>query len=80
MPSVDARLKKLEKKVAKLEKDAAKMAKCCKDVEKWIKKEIAWSKEVTSMLRQIDWASLAMAFPSGGAANPPQTPPSWPPA
>lgn len=80
MATEAARIAKLEKKVAKLEKDAAKLLKCCARVEKWIKIEVAWSREVTKMLRQINWAALAAAFPGGGGANPPQTPPSWPPA
>ena len=50
-----------------------------KKIVKWIKLEVKWSEEVTKMLRLIDWDALAQSFPGGGGANPPQTPPDWPP-
>lgn len=95
MASPEARLKRLEKKAAKVEialkalKDNAK-TKATKDalgdveddvkqIIKWIKLEVKWSEEVTKMLRLIDWDALAQAYPGGGGANPPQTPPDWPP-
>ena len=95
MASHEARLKRLEKKAEKVEdalkalKDNAK-TKAAKaalaDVEgdvrkiiKWIKLEVKWSEEVTKMLRLIDWDALAQDYPGGGGANPPQTPPDWPP-
>jgi hypothetical protein len=95
MASHEARLKRLEKKAAKVEealkalKDNAK-SKATKDaladvegdvkkIIKWIKLEVKWSEEVTKMLRLIDWDALAQAYPGGGGANPPQTPPDWPP-
>lgn len=95
MASQEARLKRLEKKAAKVEsalkalKDNAK-TKATKDalgdveddvkqIIKWIKLEVKWSEEVTKMLRLIDWDALAQAYPGGGGANPPQTPPDWPP-
>ena len=95
MASHEARIKRLEKKAEKVEgalkklKDDAK-TKAAKaalsDVEgdvkkliKWVKLEVKWSEEVTKMLRLIDWDALAQAYPGGGGANPPQTPPDWPP-
>lgn len=95
MASQEARLKRLEKKAAKVEsalkalKDNAK-TKATKDalgdveddvkqIIKWIKLEVKWSEEVTKMLRLIDWDALAQDYPGGGGANPPQTPPDWPP-
>ena len=95
MASHEARLKRLEKKAAKVEdalkalKDNAK-TKATKDalgdveadvkrIIKWIKLEVKWSEEVTKMLRLIDWDALAQDYPGGGGANPPQTPPDWPP-
>jgi multidrug resistance efflux pump len=50
-----------------------------KRIIKWIKAEVEWSEEVTQMLRLIDWAALAIAYPGVGGSNPPQTPPNWPP-
>lgn len=95
MASPEARLKRLEKKAAKVEgalkklKDdlKTKSAKASvaeveddvKQIIKWIKLEVKWSEEVTKMLRLIDWDALAQAYPGGGGANPPQTPPDWPP-
>ena len=95
MASHEARLKKLEKKAANVEaalkklKDDAKLKStkaALSDVEadvkkiiKWIKLEVKWSEEVTKMLRLIDWDALAQDYPGGGGANPPQTPPDWPP-
>lgn len=95
MASHEARLKRLEKKAAKVEealkalKDNAKTkaAKAAladveddvKQIIKWIKLEVKWSEEVTKMLRLIDWDALAQDYPGGGGANPPQTPPDWPP-
>jgi hypothetical protein len=96
MASHEARLNRLEKKAAKVEealkalKDNAK-TKATKDalgdveadvkkIIKWIKLEVKWSEEVTKMLRLIDWDALAQAYPGAGGANPPQTPPDWPPA
>ena len=95
MASHEARLKRLEKKAAKVEealkalKDNAKTkaAKAAladveddvKQIIKWIKLEVKWSEEVTKMLRLIDWDALAQDYPGGGGANPPRTPPDWPP-
>lgn len=95
MPSPEARLKRLEKKAAKVEealkalknnaktkatKDAlADVEGDIKKIIKWIKLEVKWSEEVTKMLRLIDWDALAQDYPGGGGANPPQTPPDWPP-
>ena len=95
MPSHEARLKRLEKKAEKVEgalkklKDDAKL-KATKDalgdveddvkkIIKWIKLEVKWSAEVTKMLRLIDWDALAQDYPGVSGANPPQTPPDWPP-
>jgi len=82
-----AKQKKLQLEAAKLKKQLAMMAKeskghkkCCAQVIKWIKAETEWSDEVTMMLRSVNWAKLAQAFPGGGGTNPPQTPPDWPPA
>ena len=72
MPTLEARIKKLEKKVAKLEKEN-------KIVVKWIGAECKWSRQVTKMLHQINWAKLADAFPGVALGNPPQQPPKWPP-
>lgn len=71
---------KLELRVKALETRVRTMEKCCKQVEKWIKLEVKWSKEVTGMLQAVDWACLTAQCPGGGGANPPQTPPDWPPA
>jgi hypothetical protein len=95
MASHEARLKRLEKKAAKVEvalkklKDDAKLKSTkaalgdveddVKKIIKWIKLEVKWSEEVTKMLRLIDWDALAQAYPGGAGANPPQTPPDWPP-
>ena len=100
MASIEARVKKLEKRVVnhetrikklkaqaaqdkkafnKLKKEHGKSKKQIAQMAKWIKAEVAWSKEVTAMLRLIDWAALAVAFPGVGGTNPPQTPPDWPP-
>lgn len=95
MASHEARLKKLEKKAANVEaalkklKDDAKLKSTkaalgdveddVKKIIKWIKLEVKWSEEVTKMLRLIDWDALAQDYPGGGGANPPQTPPDWPP-
>ncbi|HEY5547106.1 MAG TPA: hypothetical protein VIK50_13725 [Gemmatimonadaceae bacterium] len=65
--------------IAKLKKDVAKAQKDIAQIIKWIQSEVAWSAEVTKMLRMIDWAALAVAFPGTGGTNPPQTPPDWPP-
>jgi phage shock protein A len=99
MASIEARVKRLEKKAAKLETDLKKakaalkeskvnhnklkarvaaLEKEQKDIIKWIKMQVAWSKEVTLMLRMIDWNALAAAYPGGGGTNPPATPPDWP--
>jgi len=95
MASHEARLKRLEKKAANVEaalkklKDDAKLKSTkaalgdveddVKKIIKWIKLEVKWSEEVTKMLRLIDWDALAQDYPGGGGANPPQTPPDWPP-
>lgn len=95
MPSPEARLKRLEKKAAKVEGALKKLrddlktksAKATvagveddvKKIIKWIKLEVKWSEEVTKMLRLIDWDALAQDYPGAGGANPPQTPPDWPP-
>jgi predicted RNase H-like nuclease (RuvC/YqgF family) len=92
MPSSDAKVKKLEKKVTSLEKklavgakadkankaEIAKLKQCCKDVEKWIKGEVKWSKEVTGMLRRVNWNDLEAGFPPGPGDPPPLAPPDWP--
>lgn len=86
MPSPEAQIKKLEKKIASLEKALAKEQSKVKDLEsdyatvvKWIKREVAWSQQVTKMLREIDWSALKYDYPGGGGTNPPQKPPLWPP-
>lgn len=86
MPSVATTLvshkKKIDalaKKVAAQKQELAALKKCCKTVEKWIKLEVKWSEEVTRMLRQVNWAQLATAYPGGPGSNPPRTPPDWPP-
>lgn len=93
MPTDAQRMTSLEKKVKKLEKEAADLKKalsavkqdiadmedCCADVIKWIKQEVAWSNEVTGIMKTINWAKLKIDYPSGGGANPPQSPPTWPP-
>jgi DNA-binding transcriptional regulator GbsR (MarR family) len=87
--AVETRIKKLQvlakngkTNVGKLQKDLKKDLKSVKgeieDIIMWIKAEAKWSKEVTKMLRLIDWAALANAYPGAGGTNPPQTPPDWP--
>jgi hypothetical protein len=87
MASIDARAKKLEKQVAALQKQVAKQHLAAGNLrqevtncEKWIKAEVVWSKQVTDMLRGVDWDVLAKAYPYPvhGAGNPPQSPPDWP--
>ena len=41
----------------------------------------AWTSEVTGMLREIDWSSLAKDYgrKPHTAGDPPQQPPPWPP-
>ena len=70
----------LQKKAKKLQADIDDLKKCCKQVEKWIKAQVKWNAEVTGMLRGVNWAKLEKDYPGGGNTNPPQTPPSWPPA
>lgn len=79
MATDDPRITELEKAFAELRNEVAYLKKCCAQVEKWMQLEVAWSKEVTQMMRQVDWARLVTAYPGGGGANPPQTPPNWPP-
>jgi predicted nucleic acid-binding Zn-ribbon protein len=93
LKKLEKKVAKLEKEVARgkklarvLESDAAKfrrqfngLLKCCDQVTEWIQQEVDWSAEVTDMLRVVNWAALATAFPGGGGTNPPQQPPVWPP-
>jgi predicted RNase H-like nuclease (RuvC/YqgF family) len=85
MPTINARVTKLEKQVVALHKALDKEHKAslalqdrCKQLEKWVKAEVKWTKEVTDMLHQVNWAAIAVAFTGGGGGNPPQTPPDWP--
>jgi hypothetical protein len=78
MASIPARVKRLEEKAVRLESDLKKQKELQKEVEAWIKAQVRWSKEVTKMLRLVNWAKLAKAYPGGGGTNPPQTPPDWP--
>lgn len=87
MRSIDARVKKLETQVAALQKQLAKqkldtavLKDDLKNIERWIKADVAWEKEVTDMLREINWKKLANDYPYvvQGAGNPPQSPPDWP--
>ena len=72
-------LNRLKQRVTKLDAEVRELKRCCKDVEKWIKRQVKWNKEVTAMLRKINWAKLAQDYPGVGGTNPPQTPPDWPP-
>lgn len=82
MPSMNARVTRLEKKIVRLEQklkdQKAAHQSDMKEVVAWIKAEAKWSKEVTKMLRMIDWDALATDYGSGPGSNPPQTPPDWP--
>lgn len=75
---VAANLAKAKKDLVKTKKALNDSKKDIADIIKWIKLEVKWSKEVTKMLRMVDWSSLVNAFPGGGGANPPETPPDWP--
>ena len=68
----------LKKKVAAQKEEIAGLKKRAKEIEKWIKLEVVWAKEVTKMLRQIDWTELQTKFPGGPGTNPPKTGPDWP--
>ena len=68
----------LKKKVAAQKNEIAALKKRAGQIEKWIKLEVVWTKEVTKMLRQIDWNLLRTKFPGGPGVNPPKTAPDWP--
>ena len=71
MPSIAAKVKKLETEVAKLRKVVAKQTKTLTalttfrtQATKWIKLETAWTKQVTAMFHQVDWAAIVKDYPS----------------
>lgn len=80
MPSLAARVATLEARNAALTARVKALEDFQKLAIKWMKKEAKWSEEVTDMMRQINWALLATVFDGSGGANPPQDPPTWPPA
>ena len=71
-------LAKAKKDLKKAKKDLGVSQKDIKDLIKWVEAEVKWSKEVTAMLRLINWTDLAIDYPGAGGTNPPQTPPDWP--
>jgi hypothetical protein len=83
--SLDATNKTLAKRVKALEVANRDHKKRLTALEKWADKiaiwgadQTKWTKEVTGMLRAIDWARLSQEYNGGGSANPPQDPPDWP--
>ena len=92
LKKVNANAKKLKSDLAKAKQDLGKAKqdltkaknslavsqKDIKDLIKWVEAEVVWSKEVTAMLRMINWTDLAIDYPGAGGTNPPQTPPDWP--
>lgn len=69
---------KAKAELVKAKKDLAASQKEIKAIIAWIEAQVSWSKEVTAMLRLINWADLAIDYPGAGGTNPPQTPPDWP--
>lgn len=71
MPSIDAKVKKLEKEVTKLRNVVAKQTKTLTTLAtfrtqatKWIELETDWTKQVTAMFHQVDWAAIVKDYPS----------------